>query len=281
MYRASCSSSQLAGVVSRAVFSPCCCVCVKPFTHASKTGWLPCKNKNTELLTCWLAHLFSEDCKSFAFQRSDLFLDLCSFVPFRHHLVQYICVHLVKTYLNLLCYDHHPFVDVVGVGYGVDRKCLSENGDYPEEYKMKMLKTYHVSLLWWLLLYLPGNVGVVWPEDERMVCLDQITQVAVDKGRLVDVLHNRQPTEPKNWKSDKKMLKIFAQSHHQVRNFLRFFSKAKGATTIGKLFRSSMKQNCGFDNLSPHPFRNNGPNYPKWVPWDQILGLKIFLISWK
>ena len=42
----------------------------------------------------------------------------------------------------------------------------------------------------------PGNVGVVWPKDERMVGFDQITQVVVDERGLVNVLHNRQPTEP-------------------------------------------------------------------------------------
>lgn len=35
------------------------------------------------------------------------------------------------------------------------------------------------------------DVGVVWPQDERVVALDQVAKVIVDVGRLFVVFHHR------------------------------------------------------------------------------------------
>ena len=67
---------------------------------------------------------------------------------------------------------------------------------------------------------------------------------------------------------------------HQVAKLLRFFSKRKDFCGVGNSFRSSMKRKWGFENILSCPFWDTGPRYPKGVPWDQILGLKNFVLWW-
>ena len=72
-------------------------------------------------------------------------------------------------YLNLSNDVDHPCVNLVRVGQCVDGEGLREDGDNS------------------------GQVRVFWSENDRMVALDQIAEVAVHERGLVDVLRNREP----------------------------------------------------------------------------------------
>ena len=51
------------------------------------------------------------------------------------------------------------------------------------------------------------------------------------------------------------------------------------ATIFGKSYGPQINRKSSFENIWSGSFRDRGPRYPRYVPWDQFFGLKNFLLS--